>query len=239
MEDVPIAAPQQSSFHEGRHRLSIAHLLIALVGMFVIAPFADAIPFGRLTEAMIFTAVLLFAMNAIGRRRRTLIVAALLVSPALLTRWIDHVYPGLLPAWPSLVAVVVFVAFVIWHLLRFVMSTPKVTSEVLCAAISIYLLFAVAWAYLYTLLAATHPDAFKFTVEGGQGEIRGFTAIYFSAEILTALAFGDIVPVSNVARMMTLVEATCAVFYVTILIARLVAVYSRPNSQQAADHERS
>jgi hypothetical protein len=204
--------------------------------MFVVSPFVDTIPYGRLAEAIIFTAVLLFAMNAIGRRRRTLIAAALLVSPALVTRWIDHLYPGLLPVWPSLVAVVVFVAFVIWHLLRFVMSTPKVTSEVLCAAISIYLLFAVAWAYLYTLLAASHPEAFKFTVAGAQGELNGFTAIYFSAEILTALAFGDIVPISNVARMMTLVEATCAVFYVTILIARLVAVYSHANSQQKPDH---
>jgi hypothetical protein len=240
MEDVPIAAAQKSSFHEGRHRLSVAHLLIALVGMFVVLPFADTIPYGRLAEASIFTVVLLCAVNAIGRRRRTLIAAALLVSPALVTRWIDHFYPDLLPVWPSLVAVVVFVTFVIWHLLRFVMSTPKVTSEVLCAAISIYLLFAVAWAYLYILLAASHPEAFKFTIAGqAQGAITGFTAIYFSAEILTALAFGDIVPVSNVARMMTLVEATCAVFYVTILIARLVAVYSHPNSQQNPDHERS
>jgi hypothetical protein len=207
--------------------------------MFVVLPFVDTIPYGRLAEASIFTVVLLCAMNAIGRRRRTLIAAALLVSPALVTRWIDHLYPGLLPVWPSLVSVVVFVTFVIWHLLRFVMSTQKVTSEVLCAAISIYLLFAVAWAYLYTLLAASHPEAFKFTVDGAQGEITGFTAIYFSAEILTALAFGDIVPISNVARMMTLVEATCAVFYVTILIARLVAVYSHANSQPKPDHERS
>ena len=197
------------------------------------APFVDTIPFGRLTEALIFTAVLLFAMNAIGRRRQTLVVAALLVTPALVTRWIDHFYPGLLPVWPSLLAAVVFVSFVIWHLLRFVMSSPTVTSEVLCAAISIYLLFAVAWAFLYTLLASSHPEAFTFTVAAdAQTKISGFTAIYFSAEILTALAFGDIVPVSNVARMMTLVEATCAVFYVTILIARLVALYSHAHPPQ-------
>lgn len=198
--------------------------------MFVVSPLADAIRFGRLVEALAFTAVLLFAMNAIGRRRQTLLIAMILVSPALVTRWIDHLYPGRLPLWPSLVAVVVFVSFVIFHLLRFVMRSARVTSEVLCAAISIYLLFAVAWAYLYTLLAAFDPGAFKFTVvsEAG-GTLTGFTALYFSAEILTALAFGDIVPISNVARMMTLVEATGAVFYVTILIARLVALYSQAN----------
>jgi hypothetical protein len=171
--------------------------------------------------------MLLAAMNAIGGRRRTLIVAALLMSPALVTRWVDHLYPGLLTLTPSMVAAVVFVAFVIWHLLRFVMSSPVVNSEVLYAAISIYLLYAVAWAFLYTLVASSNPAAFTWTITTEANRaITGFTALYFSVEILTALAFGDIMPVSNVARMMTLVQATTGIFYVTILIARLVGLYS-------------
>jgi hypothetical protein len=214
-------------FREGLYRFSVAQLLIALVVLFVVAPFADKLRYGQFIEAVIFTAMLLAAMNAIGGRRRTLIVAALLMSPALVTRWVDHLYPGVLAQTPSLVVTVVFVAFVIWHLMRFVMSSPVVNSEVLYAAISIYLLYAVAWAFLYTLVASSNPAAFTWTITTEANRaITGFTALYFSVEILTALAFGDIMPVSNVARMMTLVQATTGIFYVTILIARLVGLYS-------------
>ena len=216
-------ARRRLPFCEAMHRLSVAHLLVALVMMFVVLPFVDNFRYGPLMEAMTFTAVLLAAMNAIGRRRGTLVLAGLIMAPALATKWIDHLYPNLLPRGPSQVAAVVFVAFVIWHLLRFVMSSPKVTSEVLCAVLSIYLLFAVAWAFLYTLLALSNSNAFTFTVPSlANASMTGFTALYFSFESLTTLAFGDIMPVSNVARMMTLVEATGGIFYVTILIARLL-----------------
>jgi hypothetical protein len=201
--------------------------------MFVVSPFADEFRFGQFAEALAFTAVLMFAMNAIGRRRRTLVAAGLLLAPALVTRWIDHFYPGLLPIELRSIAAIVFVTFVIWHLLRFVMTSPTVTSEVLCASLAIYLLYAVAWAFLYSILAASHPDAFTWTVPAGANRaIKGFTALYFSMEILTAIAFGDIMPVSNVARMLTLVQATSGIFYVTILIARLVGLYSSGNPSQ-------
>jgi Ion channel len=219
-------------FQEGRHRLSVAHLLIAIVVMFVVLPFVDNVPYGRLVDALVFTAVLLAGVNAVGGRQRTLIGATMLVMPALITRWIDHIFPGTLPLLPSVVAAIAFVVFVIWHLLRFVMSSPTVTPEVLCAAISIYLLFAVAWAFLYTLVAVFAPDAFAFVVPSQAGStMAGFTALYFSLETLTTVAFGDIVPVSNVARMLTVVESTAGVFYVTVLIARLVGLYSNRKQQ--------
>lgn len=211
---------------EGRRRLSVAHLLIALVAMFVVSPFADTILYGRIIESVAFTLVLLFAVSAVGARRRTLVTAAILAAPALLTRWADHIRPNLLPIEFSLAAAIAFVLFIIFHLFRFVIFARTVNSEVLCAALSIYLLFAVAWAFAYTLLATWDPNAFVFTdIAAPQATLTGFTALYFSVEILTSLAFGDIVPVSNIARMVTLMEAIAGMFYMAILIARLVGLY--------------
>jgi ion channel len=217
----------KSRLQEGLHRLSVAHLLIALVVMFVALPFLQALQFGRLVEAVIFTVVMLAAVNAVGGRRHTLIGASILVAPALVTRWVDHFVPGLLPIAPSIISAIVFVVFVAWHLLRFVMTAPTVTPEVLYAAISIYLLIAVAWAFLYQLVATFDPAAFAFTLPAEAGDqMVGFTAVYFSAQTLTTIAFGDIVPVTNVARMLALFEAATGMFYMTMLVARLVAVYS-------------
>ena len=54
----------------------------------------------------------------------------------------------------------------------------------------------------------------------------GFTALYFSVQILTTITFGDILPASNIARMLAIVEAAAGVFYLAIMIARLVGLYS-------------
>jgi hypothetical protein len=119
------------------------------------------------------------------------------------------------------------VSFVIFHLLRFVVAAPQVNSEVLCAAVAIYLLFAIVWAFIYTLLARWQPGAFDLTnANDAKNAMTGFTALYFSVQILTTITFGDILPVSNVARMLALVQSTSGVFYMAILVARLVGLYS-------------
>lgn len=200
--------------------------------MFVMAPIVDRLAYGKLVESVVFTLVLLTAVNAVGGRRYTYIAASVMAAPALLTRWLDHLWPGLLPTEISLVAAIVFVAFVIWHLFRFVITAPTVDAEVLCAAISIYLLFAVAWGFLYTILARWNPSAFTFTEPSdAKATLAGFLALYFSVQALTTITFGDIMPVSSIARMVTLVEAAVGVFYLAIMIARLVGLYSsRPSN---------
>jgi hypothetical protein len=221
-------------FREGRYRLSVAHLLTALIALFVVMPFVDQWRYGEIVESVMFSLVLLAAVNAVGGRRQTQIAAAVMAVPALLARWLNHVWPEGIVIELSLLAAIAFVAFVIAHLFRFVISAPEVNAEVLCAAISIYLLFAVAWAFLYTLLARWDPNAFVFTDPAADKPLlSGFTALYFSVQILTTITFGDILPRSNNARMMSLVEATAGVFYMAILIARLVGLYtSRPRSDE-------
>jgi Ion channel len=223
-------------FREGRHRLSVAHLLAALTALFVVMPFVDRLHYGELVESVVFTLALLTAVNAVGGRRRTRIAAAVLAVPALVARWLTHLWPDSLVNELSLLAAAIFVAFVIVHLFRFVVSAPVVNAEVLCAAISVYLLFAVAYSFLYSLVAWFDPKAFNFTAPAESGNtMRGFTAVYYSLETLTMLAFGDILPASNVARMLTLVQATAGIFYMAILVARLVGIYS---SQPPADQAR-
>lgn len=217
---------------EGRHRLSGAHLLIAIAALFVVMPFVENIRYGRVIETAIFTLVLLAAVNAIGGQRRVQVTAALLAAPALFAHWLHHFWPELAPVEFRLFADIVFVVFVIAHLLRFVVRAPQVNAEVLCAAISIFLLIAVAWAFFFTLLAKWDPNAFTFTDSTDKTPtLAGFLALYFSVQVITTITFGDILPVSNIARMATIVEATLGVFYMAILISRLVGLYAnRPPS---------
>ena len=54
----------------------------------------------------------------------------------------------------------------------------------------------------------------------------GFNSLYFSFTTLSTIGFGDIVPVSGASRMLAILEAIVGMFYVTMLVARLVSIYS-------------
>ncbi len=219
--------PNETSIHEGRRRLSVAHLLAALAGMFIVLPFVESLRYGELIASIAFTIVLLAAVNAVGGQRRTLMVAAALATPALVARWITHASSSQLPNDLSLIAGMAFVTFVAWRLFRYVLRAPEVDAEVLCAAISIYMLFAVDFSFFYTLLERSVPGSFEFTApRDANAKLEGFMALYYSIQVLTTITFGDILPVTNVARMLSLVEGACGLFYLAILISRLVGIYS-------------
>jgi|SRR5262245_42376142 len=213
--------------HEGARRLSVAHFLGALVVLLVTLPFLDEVKYGDLVEAVLITLVLLSAVMAVGGRHRTLIAASVLVIPAVVAKWIDHFRPGLIPKELMFVTAIVFVAFIIVHLLSFILRGPGVNAEVLCAAAAIYLMIAILWAFAYMLVARLVPNSFDFTAKGdAYRSMARFEALYFSLGALTTVNYGDIIPVSNAARMLAMTEAATGVFYLALLVARLVGLYS-------------
>jgi len=117
------------------------------------------------------------------------------------------------------------------NLLRFVLRASSVDSEVLCASISAYLTLGLIWTMAYWLVEQLTPGAFAFnTTTGTKETMEGFNAFYFSLITLSTVGYGDITPVSKVARMLAAMEAMTGLFYVAVLIARLVALYSTPKN---------
>src|SRR5262249_11975368 len=74
-------------------RRHAAGLLAALVALLVVAPFVEVMPNGDLIEALLLTAVMVTGARAIGGRRRDLVIALLLVTPALASKWINYFRP--------------------------------------------------------------------------------------------------------------------------------------------------
>src|SRR6266536_2323774 len=213
------------------HRFSTVELLIALALLFFFFPFVEEIKGGDIIVSILLSLVLLSAVVAVANRRRTLIVALLLAIPAVGGRWINHFQPHLVPPAIFLVAGLALIAFVVVNLLRFVLRAPSVNLEVLCASISAYLMLGLIWTIAYWLVAQVTPAAFAFNTNTGTKEsMEGFNAFYFSFITLSTVGYGDITPVSKVARTLAAMEAITGLFYVAVLISRLVALYSTPNS---------
>ena len=122
------------------------------------------------------------------------------------------------------VAALVFMSFVIGHLLRFVLTAAKVNHETLCASIAAYLMIGLLWTICYELLAQINPAAFKVNIPGQSMDT--FNAFYLSFVTLSTVGYGDVTPVSRGARMLSVMEAITGMFYVAVLVARLVSIYS-------------
>ncbi len=219
----------------GTFRYSAAELLAALVVLFMVTPFVELFPHGDLVEAGLLTLVMVSAVLAVGGRRQTLGITILLVIPALTARWANHVRPDLVGPFPGLVAVMVFFAFVVAFLLRFILRAPRVDANVICAGISGYLMLGMLWVPAYVMVGLLSPAAFAISAGGNGGGLSNFDGFYFSFATLCTVGYGDITPVSKAARMLAVMEAITGLFYMAVLISRLVSVYA---ANPPADGER-
>lgn len=227
MEDKALVSAASGRSVSGVYRYAVGWFLGALTLMFITAPLLEDIGKGEGLLAAIMTLVLLSAVVAVGNNRSTLVWGIVLVIPALAARWMYHLRPDMMPAPVFLIFGMLFIIFITAHLFGFIFRSPRVDSEVLCAAMAVYLMLALLWSLAYILVAAVVPDSFVFSAGPVSGHaMKGFTALYFSFITLCTVGYGDIVPVSGMARALAMMEAGVGVFYVATLISRLVAIYS-------------
>ena len=215
-------------------RFTTVQLLIALGLLFFSFPFVEEIKGGNLIVSILFSLVLLSAVLAVAERKRVLITAILLAIPAIGGRWINHLQPDLVPPSVFLSAGLILVGFVVANLLRFVLRAPSVNVEVLCASIAAYLMLGLMWTMAYWLVDQLTPGgAFSFNPNTGKQSMNGFNAFYFSFITLSTVGYGDITPLSRIARWLAALEAMTGLLYMTVLIARLVSLYSSPKSNDS------
>jgi len=216
------------------HRFSAVELLVALALLFLFFPFVEEVRGGDVIISILLSLVLLSAVLAVADRKGVFFIALVLAIPAIAGRWINHFRPDLVPPPVFLIAGLALIAFVVANLLLFVLRAPSVNTEVLCASISAYLMLGLLWTVAYWLVAQVTPNAFAFNAATGTKETMvGFNAFYFSFITLSTVGYGDITPVSRIARWLAATEAMTGLLYVTVLIARLVSLYSSPKSNDS------
>lgn len=211
----------------GVWRFSAVELLGVLILFIVMIPFVEEIPNGRFIEPTLLTLVLVAGLLAVGGRRIVLGYGLALLVPAVTLRWIHHFVPELMSAYFYMGLGLVFMGFVIANILRFILRAGRVDTEVVCAGITIYLLIGLMWSQAYRLVGMISPEAFLFTSSPDATlHMNNFNSFYFSFSTLSSVGYGDIAPVSKVARTLAVMESVTGILYVAVLISRLVSLYS-------------
>lgn len=217
----------------------MAQLLGSVVLLIVGLSLSQETAYSGLARSVLLSLTCVMALLAIGGRRETLARGTIFLAPVLISQWYNHVQPDLLWEALSRSFALVLLAFVVAHLFRFIVNSPRVNTEVLYAGIATYLLLGIFWASGYMLLSLIRPTSFsEIGQDGFTGRLDIESAIYFSFVTMATVGYGDIVPRSPLARTAALLQGVVGTFYMAILIARLVAQYTSEKHLVSSDSSR-
>jgi voltage-gated potassium channel Kch len=107
---------------------------------------------------------------------------------------------------------------------RYALRPGVVDTERIFAALDAYLLAGLVFGVWYWVLEQIFPGSFAPASAGALDLSR---ALYFSFVTIATLGYGDIVPASEAARGVAILEAVGGQMYLAVLVARLVSLYGR------------
>jgi voltage-gated potassium channel len=124
--------------------------------------------------------------------------------------------------------------FCVFSILRFVASSRQATIDPLFAAAAGYLLIAMLFAQLYTIVEQLLPASFSIPVDYLAASPHPAVIFnYFSVITITTVGFGDIVPQHPLAQMLVAIEAVVGQFFIAVAAAWLVSRYATKYTESA------
>ena len=194
-----------------------AALLGGLLVLFVIAPIIPAHRAGFLAE-LLFDGVLLAGVYSVGRsrHRRWFVVLTVLTLGA---RWGQELLGSGTLGVGALGITAVWLSYAIVIITTHLFQRREVTLDTIFAAVVAYLLVAALFAHVFEIMELQRPGSFL----GAPSAVPG-TFTYFSLVCLTTMGYGDIVPLSSLARPITALEGVFGQMYLAVMIARLVGL---------------
>ncbi|HSR69051.1 MAG TPA: ion channel [Acidobacteriota bacterium] len=202
-------------------------LFLSLLALLLLAPVVNLGPGAAVMFLLLQSITLIAGISALRFRGRSLPAAVVLAVLQLAASVAALAYQYPMARYLALIFIILFYLYLLAHVLSYVLSREGRGVDRIIGGLSAYLLMGVAWGFLYILIEAAAPGSFAtpgtdFPVDGaGRPDL-----IYFSFVTLTTLGFGEIVPASPLVRPITILEALAGVFFMAVLVARLVGSYS-------------
>jgi hypothetical protein len=196
-------------------------LFIGIVLNLAVRPFLEGALGVQFLSGIFFSFILLSCIYSVIRTRRAFWVSLILGIPSFCSIWLGILLGN--SSWEIAGAIlqVIFWAYILVVILSHLLRAMEVTADTIMGAACCYFLIGLAWSFIFLALEFSFPGA--FSTPRASADFNVF--IYFSFVTLTTLGFGDITPVSNPARSLTILEAVIGQLFVAITISILVGSY--------------
>lgn len=206
-----------------------AVLLVAQLVLVLAYPGLAGSTVGRALVGVVQMVVVLAAAWAVRRTEVLTWVALLLGAPAVVFAVAEAVEPDI--GWIVVASAafhVPFYFFASYALIRYLFHDDKVTRDELFATGAAFTVVAWGFAYLYAAAQVIWPGSFVgWSSPDGTSDLPWFELLYLSFTTLTSVGLSDIYPVVAQARSLVMLEQVAGVFYVALVVARLVGLARR------------
>ena len=191
--------------------------------VFVITPMREAGVSGRIAVDLLMMVLMVFAAIAVRQTRfdTILVIVLILVTAALLGA--SRAYPTpLLQQLGSIFSTLTLLLYVRIVLLVMFRGGPITWSRIQ-GGVSAYLLIGMAWASAFQVIEQSRPGSFHFVTAPRDLDQLISKLTYFSFCTLTTVG-GEVIPISPIARSLSVAEAVVGQLFPAILIGALVAM---------------
>jgi len=209
------------------HRIEI--LMWILIAEILVSPIADThprtgLPLGLLVLVTVFYAARHMATSA-AIRKTVLSIAVVWMLTRILEAFStsDRLYAHLSP-----MVGLAFSISVLWAIFEHFRVRSTDWRSAIAEAFIGYLVIATAFSQLYWILNRFVDQAFNVAIASTQSA----ELLYFSMVTLTTVGYGGIHPQNPYVRMVAAFESMYGIFFVAVVVARLVASY-RPDEGSA------
>jgi hypothetical protein len=227
MSDTRFRAIRARMRHRQTSRLwssdwSLTVLLVLLLANIFALPILFSDLWGRLASRAILSLAIISGLAATVHSRRLILLGWAFTLIGFLVGWEDAAHPDFRLRLLNDVSALILLGLMIVLIVRQVFREGPITMHRVRGSVALYLLIGLVWAIAYDLIEVVQPGSFGVAA-GFHGS--GLAALgYYSFTTLTTLGVGDVLPVSPVARSLTLLEALIGQLFPAILIARLVSM---------------
>ncbi|MFT4081418.1 MAG: ion channel [Nocardioides sp.] len=195
-----------------------ANLLAAQLALVLGYPFLDGTTAGRAILGVVQTAVIVTAVLSVRMTPIVTWVVTVLALPCTVLAIWESLAPA--TAWVAIASAAVHVPFyllVSYGLIRYLFHDEVVTRDELFATAAAFTVVAWGFAYAYSGIQAIWPGSF------GTHQ-AWFELLFMSFTCLTSVGLADFSPVLAHARSVVILEQVAGVFYVALVVSRLVGL---------------
>ncbi|HET6698179.1 MAG TPA: ion channel [Nocardioidaceae bacterium] len=203
-----------------RHTPSAHLLALQLLGV-LLYPLMEDSNAGRAAFAIFGMLVLVLAVLAIRVTPFLSWISMLIGAPALVLLGIQvfTARDALFPWSSGFEAVLYFYAAL--SMIAYMLEDTHVGRDELFAIGAVFTLLAWAFAYVYVVIQALQPGSFS---AGGEGNRSWMELLFLSFTTLAGTGLSDIVPTSGYARSVVMLEEVAGVFYIAMVVTRLISL---------------
>ncbi len=207
-------------------------LFFMLLVCYSVLMLSNSVRWGGLIRGIPLSVTVLFALHTSQARKTVLRLAWITVGCTVVFGTIQAITADKSTASLTYLVCTLLLIITPLSIMRRVLKHRRVHISTLFAAVDVYIILGLIFSVLFIFIAGLYNDPGVLYHTGQQflaqpGPHYPSDYVYLSFVTLTTVGFGDLTPLSNLARSVVVLEALLGQIFLVTTVARLVSLYGR------------